>query len=364
MEAYRIDPIFPHDRESLLAYDQLCRASGIRRDEGADLILAVRTQQGELAAAGSILGKSLRSLVTAPELRGEGVMARLVTALMEAQRSRGNDRIFIYSKAEYRELYESLGFTLIAEIPGRTVMMENSSSAFADYIVKLQEERDQTVRIRGWEERAARAREEGSGALVMNLNPMTLGHLELIRETAEHSALTDLFILDEDASFYRFSERKAIAEAATADIPGLILHGSGDYLISRASFPAYFMRDLTDAAEQQAELDARVFLRIARALKIGKRVLGDEPFLALGRRYNEILASFLEENGIRVVRKARFTDEDGIPYSASRVREALRTGDFEAARRMTPAAAHRFLDRDYLGERVTSLTPFVPEVER
>lgn len=364
MEQLRIDPIFPHDQGSLQAYDDLCTGSGIRRDAGAELVLAARDEKGKIVAAGSVLGKTLRCLVTSPEVRGEGVMARLVHALLEVQRDRGNHRVFVYSKAEYKELYQSLGFCLLAEIPGRTIMMENSPDAFQNYLAGLRQERLRIAHMRGWEDRLELADREGSSALVMNLNPMTLGHLELIKETAANSPLTEVFLLDEDASFFRPDERKAIFHEATAEIQGLILHGTDDYLISRASFPAYFLRDLNEAAEQQAELDARIFLSIAKELGIRTRVLGDEPYLALGRRYNQILYEVLTTHGLRVLVKKRYTDPEGLPYSASRVREALRVGDFEAARRMTPPAAHPYLSADYLGIRVDRLKAFVPEEER
>lgn len=348
MMKIQIDPIFPHNEAALAEYDELCKQGGIKRDSSLERILAARDESGRMVAAGGVSGKTLRSLVTLPGLQGEGIMAQLLGSLLYLQRERGHHQVFIFSKAKYKSLYESLGFHVIAEIPSGTIMLENSSRRFQDWLNQIKKDSQEIIQERGLDAQAE------SAALVMNCNPMTLGHLSLVRWTAERYPITHLFILEEDVSFFSYKERRTIVEESTRDLPGVILHGSSDYLISRASFPAYFLRSMDEAAEQQAILDAGIFKKIADSLGIHCRVLGDEPFLELGKRYNEILREELTSADLQVEILPRWKDESGEVISATRVRSLIKAGEWEEARKLTPPAGHRFINPEYLGERVSS----------
>ena len=68
-----------------------------------------------------------------------------------------------------------------------------------------------------------------------------------------------------------------------------VLEGS-PYVISAATFPTYFLKDLSTAAETQMLLDLDLYKRwIAPALGVSVRFVGSEPTDALTARYNELI---------------------------------------------------------------------------
>ena len=67
----------------------------------------------------------------------------------------------------------------------------------------------------------------------------------------------------------------------------------GDYIISNATFPTYFIKG-TEELDAQTTLDATVFAsRIAPALNITVRFVGDEPTDATTNAYNTAMKKCL-----------------------------------------------------------------------
>ena len=94
----------------------------------------------------------------------------------------------------------------------------------------------------------------------------------------------------------------------------------GDYIISRATFPAYFLQG--DPEQARCDLELTLFgKRIAPALGITRRFVGQEPYSPVTARYNQRMQALLPQWGIRVEEIPRL---EGI--SASRVRQLLRQG--------------------------------------
>jgi [citrate (pro-3S)-lyase] ligase len=88
-------------------------------------------------------------------------------------------------------------------------------------------------------------------------------------------------------------------------------------------------------------LDLAVFRRIAAALDISLRYVGEEPFSRVTRVYNEVMAEALPESGIvcRIIPRYK---ANGRVISASTVREAIRDGRLEDVRAMLPESTYRY----------------------
>ena len=113
-----------------------------------------------------------------------------------------------------------------------------------------------------------------------------------------------------------------------------VLEGS-DYVISAATFPTYFLKDLSTAAETQMQLDVDLYDKwIAPALGATVRFVGSEPLDALTNRYNQLITNptLVERLSIH-----------GEVVSASRVRRALEKGCFPEAASLCPASTHAYL---------------------
>jgi len=115
----------------------------------------------------------------------------------------------------------------------------------------------------------------------------------------------------------------------------VVLEGS-DYVISAATFPTYFLKDLSQAAETHMLLDLDLYSRwIAPALGASVRFVGSEPTDVLTNRYNQLIPHSI------II--PRLTHADAVPVSASMVRAALERGSLREASALCPATTRPYL---------------------
>lgn len=124
-------------------------------------------------------------------------------------------------------------------------------------------------------------------------------------------------------------------------LKGIVLHESGPYLISSASFPSYFLKSPDQVVRAHAALDLALFRSIAETLGISSRYAGEEPFSHTTGIYNQIMAQELPKNGIAFHQIPRLT-VNGRAVSASAVRQAIHDGALERVRDMLPEGVYRF----------------------
>ena len=319
--AYTISQIYPGDQRALAKVDALLKQEGIERDGNLDYIAAMYDEDYNIIATGSCFLNTLRCFAVSHAHQGEGLLNQIITHLIEVQYERGNLHLFLYTKTTSAKFFGDLGFYEIARVDGTLVFMENRRDGFKSYLRRLE-----------------KTRTDGkSGALVMNANPFTLGHQYLVEQAAAACDTLHLFFVSEDASLIPFSVRKKLVAEGTAHLPNVVLHDSGPYIISSATFPSYFLKDKEAVICGQARLDIEVFKRIAATLNISVRYVGEEPTSQVTGLYNSIMASELPgaEIDCRIIpRKA----VDGRPISASTVRKALQDGDWKMVSQLVPAS--------------------------
>lgn len=320
MGEYSISQVYPSDRQSLAEIDALLQKEGISRDSNLDYICAMYDGNDEIIATGSCFGPTLRCFAVSGEHQGEGLLNEIISHLMEVQVARGNTHLFLYTKVGSAKFFGDLGFYEIARVDGTLVFMENRKTGFPNYLRNLEKTKKDGV----------------SAALVMNANPFTLGHQYLVETAAARCDTLHLFVLSEDASLVPFAVRKKLVQAGTAHVPNVVLHDSGPYIISSATFPSYFLKDEAAVIDGHARLDLAVFTRIARALGVTARYVGEEPTSQVTGLYNKIMAEELPKAGIAchiIPRK----EASGRAISASTVRSALQKGDWDALKTLVPA---------------------------
>ena len=323
-----VTEVRPDDAAAMAMVDRLLESEGLRRDACLDYTCAAYDADGSIIATGSCFGSTLRCFAVSPAHQGEGLLNRILTHLTAFEADRGNYRLFLYTKPDAASFFGDLGFHEIARVPGSLVFMENRRSGFSGYLNGLAQKR----------------REGTAAAVVMNANPFTLGHLYLAEQAAAACDTLHLFIVSEDLSEFSFADRRKMVELGTAHIPNAVLHDCGQYLISAATFPSYFLKEASQAAWVQARLDAEVFTAIAKALGISARWVGEEPGSEVTALYNSVMAQALPAAGIRCVVLPRM-EVCGRPVSAGEVRSLLRLGDLEALRSIVPETTFAYLTR-------------------
>lgn len=317
----------PDDARAMAQVDALLASTGIRRDPHLDAVCGMFDDDGALVATGSCFGPTLRCLAVSNDRQGEGLMNQIIGRLTELQLERGNTHLFLYTKPQSARFFGDLGFYEIARVPGKLVFMENRRTGF-----------------RGWVNGLPRgdAPRERTAAVVMNANPFTLGHRWLLEQACAEADAVHLFVLSESFGPIPAADRLRLVREGTADMPKLLIHGSGPYIISAATFPSYFLKSGDDVSETHARLDIAVFARIAEALGIGLRFVGEEPTSRVTALYNDIMVRELPGAGVacRVLPRTR---AGGQTISASTVRQAVHDGALEAVRDMLPESTWRYL---------------------
>ena len=331
---YHIEKISLNDDQQYRQVTALLEAAHLHLDSNLDCTYGVFSDSGELTATGSAYKNTLRCLAVRKDMQGEGLLPLLMSELIADRNAQGFFNLFIYTKREAAFFFEKLGFYPIASVDDTLVFLENKRNGFAKYLDALQKESPAVA------EAPSTAR-QNIGAIVMNANPFTKGHLFLIEQAAAVTDRLHLFMVSDNASAIPFSVRERLIKENTASIPTLFYHRTDDYLISSATFPSYFLKDTDEAITLQAALDAALFTRIAKALHITHRFVGDEPFSRVTGLYNRTLQEALPAQGIELHIIPR-KQAAGVPISASKARLLLQQENWTALAEIVPPATLHF----------------------
>lgn len=289
-------------------------------ENDAEYTLNYYDDSDEIIATGSICGNVFKYIAVAEEAQGEGIAAALVSGLVSRAHLLGRRKMFLFTKIINKSLFQSLGFFPLAETD-TVVLMENNRNGLTDYINSL----DKGNGVQG--------------AVVMNCNPFTLGHRFLVSRAAECVDTLHVFVVKEDKSEFPFNDRIMLVKKGCELIPNILIHDSGDYIISYATFPTYFIKNKADSNKINAELDLTLFAgKIAPALNIKKRFVGTEPFCKVTDSYNDCMKKILPRFGIDVVEIERFNN-----ISASAVRTALSKKDWDTIKNLVPNSTFEYL---------------------
>lgn len=324
----------PFKGSKLQELKEFLQKMGLSYDEGIEYTVAIRDGNDRIAACASLQGNVIKCVAVDPSLQGEGITATLMTAIKREAFERGQRHLFLYTKPENAAQFGGIGFYEIARTDS-VLLMENKKDGFTSWV--------ESVR--------AESAEGTIGAVVMNCNPMTLGHRYLIEQARARCDVLYLFVVSEDKSAVPAADRRAIVEEATRDLDGVRVVGTDRYLISSATFPDYFLKDKSRSGEVWTKLDIAVFCRAAKVLGITKRFVGSEPFCPVTGAYNAAMAAELPCEGIEFVEIERM-EQEGIAVSATAVRKLVAEGRMEEMKKIVPEATARYFEDEENRSRV------------
>lgn len=328
MSEYAISKVYQSDKRTNSQVEKLLLAEGIRRDKNLDYTCAMYDDDYNVIATGSCFGNTLRCMAVSTAHQGEGLMNEIVSHLVQYEYERNINHLFLYTKCSSAKFFGDLGFYEIVRIEDQVVFMENRRNGFNNYLDNLEKTKQDGKNI---------------AALVLNANPFTLGHQYLVEKASSENDVLHVFIVSEDASLVPFEIRKRLVIEGTSHLKNLIYHDTGPYIISSATFPSYFQKDDSAVIESHANLDLSVFVRIAQALGINARYVGEEPKSLVTGIYNRIMSEKLPEHDIKCVIVPRKKEsEGGEVISASNVRQAIKDGNFEKMKGLVPESTYKF----------------------
>ena len=185
-----------------------------------------------------------------------------------------------------------------------------------------------------------------NGAIVMNANPFTLGHLYLVQEARKQVRFLYIFVVEEEGSAISFVDRYAMVKAGCQGLEGVEVLPSGRYMISQMTFPEYFQKEEKDMQDQAILPSQDIGLfgeAIAPTLGITKRFVGEEPFDKVTRQYNDAMKQLLPDYGVELVEIPRKEASDGHPINATQVREWIKVGAWEKCKAYLPDSTMAYL---------------------
>ncbi len=296
----------------------------------APLDYTVAFYQGEqIVATGSLAGKVLRNIAVAADIQGEGLTAAVVSNLVGEAGRRGIYHYFLYTRPGSAAKFAGLAFREIARAEPYVALLEGGLGSVDDF-------------CRGVQQEIARLPAGRRAALVVNCNPFTLGHEALIARAAAENDSVIVFVVSEDRSLFPFAVRRRLVREGTAHLANVAVVSGGDYIISAATFPAYFTRG-EEAVTAQTRLDATLFAaRLAPPLGITARYVGEEPYCTVTAAYNRALGEILPRHGVAVKVVARAMTGGEI-ISASAVRAMIRREDWAGIKAMVPETTYAYL---------------------
>ncbi len=309
--SYTVSKIYDSDKRSSDLVEKLLHKENIRKDDNLDYTCAIFNDNMEIIATGSCYLNTLRCMAVDSSYQGEGLMNLIITHLLEIQAERENFHVYIYTKIESAKFFKDLGFNEIVTIDNQLVFMETQKNGFSKYLDNLKLSAKEKPKV---------------SALVMNANPFTLGHQYLVETASLESDIVHLFIVSEDVSLFPYKIRKQLIMNGTSHLNNIIYHDTGSYIISNSTFPSYFQKDKEDVILSQTLLDATIFSKIAKALNITHRYVGEEPTSVVTNLYNQTMSKVLKEENIEVVIIPR-KEINGDVISASKVRKAIQEND-------------------------------------
>lgn len=308
-------------------WEALLLASGLRPEQSITETYGIYEGE-ELIASASFFDNIIKCVAIKEEYRGGAVFNELISEMSNLLFRNGHNALYVYTKPSSEKAFSSLGFRTIERSAPDLVFMESAGHGFSSYLEELRAQ--------------AGSPSLTAGAIVMNANPFTKGHLHLVREALKHCDLLHLFIVSENRSVFDFSVRARLVKEGTRGLGKILYHETASYLVSSATFPAYFLKEDSSLTEIQARLDARIFkYHIAPALHIDVRFVGEEPFSPPTRMYNEAMEKEFEGSPrLHVIPRL---SEDGHIISASEVRAMLSEGRLFETASFLPASTYRFL---------------------
>ena len=333
MNILELHPTIPRQRRQI---EMFLQTNGLRYDDVDYYAAIVDESSDEMIAGGGLKGSVIKCVAVADGHKGEAVANVIVSHLIAKANDEGCQCVKLYTKPDNRQLFESLSFRLIAESPN-AILMETGVGGIEKYCeelrVKSEELGVKSEELKNDESVVSNARKP-IGVIVMNANPFTLGHRFLVEQSSELVERLYVVVVREDCSMFSYNERKAMVSQGVRDIGNVVVVDGSDYAVSVATFPTYFLKQLSDATDTQIILDLDIYRRrIAPALGATIRFFGSEPTDPLTRRYNELMHQQLGEEHVHEIQRKQ---QEGSAISASRVRKAMMEGCLWDAIQLVP----------------------------
>lgn len=309
----------PFEGKRLRQLQLFLKSCGLDYDASIAFTAALM-EDDEIIATGSLDGSTVKCVAVSPAHQGEDLTSRIMTVLVQKAAEKGIRHLMLYTKPQNRMLFMPLGFHPVIATAD-CLLMENKRGGLKEFLSAVTKPHRAGDRV---------------GCIVAHCNPFTLGHRYLIETATKQCDYVHVFVLSEEKGMFTFPERMQMVKAGCSDLENVLIHPTGPYMVSSATFPDYFIKDKQRVEDIRCEMDIRLFTeQIAPALGIHCRYVGTEPNCPVTAGYNARMKEMLPASGIELIQIPR-KETMGAPVSASRVRALMAAGDVTQLKEMLP----------------------------
>lgn len=298
---------------------------GLHYEKDIDKTLYIE-ENGNIIATISKSKDIIKCLAISSNYQSENLSSVLVSKILEKMHEENIYSYMVFTKAIYENTFINLGFKKLVNT-SNTVMLEGGVDSIEDAIKKMK------VKINA--EYGTITDDIKVGSIVMNANPVTLGHQYLIEQSIKENDLTLVFVVEEDNQEFDFQSRYGLVYLTCKKYENVVVLPASKYIVSKNTFPTYFLKE--DIVDKEISLvDGLIFKNyFMKHLKIDRRYVGSEVKEKMND-YNMTLKEILEDKLILLDRISL----DGQVVSASHVRELLKEGSIEKALTYIPRECH------------------------
>lgn len=297
--------------------------------EDVDYTLIIE-EDGEIIATCSKKNNIVKCFAISEDYQGRGISNILITDITNKLFEEGIYHNFVFTKPSNNFLFEGLGYKVIVDTDKVSLLEAGNKNIHSELknLKKIYEIKEG----------------ETYSALIMNCNPFTLGHKYIVEKAAKENSNVIIFVVEEDKSSFPFQIRFELIKEGVKELKNVTVIPGGNYIISSATFPNYFLRKDDDILKEYTKIDGNVFGKyFCKELNITKRYVGSEPYCNVTNTYNETLKEVLPKYGVKVEVIERYEIENKA-ISASRVRELLKEDRLEEVRELVPKTTYEFLE--------------------
>jgi [citrate (pro-3S)-lyase] ligase len=296
-------------------------------DDDIDYSLYIE-DEGKIIATISKSGYIIKCLAVDEAYKGYNLASKLVLEIIVHLKNIGINYYQVFTKIENEQIFLSLNFSLIVK-SDKVCLLESPIYPIANCLNDLKKQYNITS--------------NNNGAIVINGNPLTLGHLGLIKEASKHHKTLIVFIVETDLSDFSYEVWYLMMRNATKNIKNVVIIPSTKYIISRSTFPTYFIKEDSERSLQYAKLDVAIFKEyFLKIFNISTRYIGEETNKMMVM-YNEVLKSTLKEQLVLIDR----FELNGQVISASLVRSLMKQGKVAEALEMVPSVNQQIVINKY-----------------
>jgi [citrate (pro-3S)-lyase] ligase len=281
----------------------------------------------EVVGTASLSNNVMKCFLVREDYKNMNLTNKMFHHLEEILNEKGINHFFVFTSPENEKIFISLNMHKIVETMN-TVLFEGGKN-ITNVLMDLKKE--------------YKVSDNKKACVIINANPMTNGHMYLIETASKENEEVLVFVVSEDISSFPFEDRFDIIKKATQHLENVIVLPTLSYLVSKLSFPKYFLKEDQLINEEQTLVDVLVYKKYYRKIfTINKRYLGEEPYSFNTNKYNETLVNYLNGH-IEIVKRKEHLNK---PISASLVRQLIKSEHLNRIREYVPQATMNYFETE------------------